>query len=110
MTSCEPLRGRAYGEDLRWRMIYQREMLGLTYQDIARNLNVDPSTVWRRVKQFREEGSATAKKSEGRCKMSELEQFATLESVLQNPSIYLREIQQHVESIFFHKLVHQRDK
>jgi len=55
MSSCEPLRGLAYGEDLRWRMIYQRELLGFTYKDIAKNLNVDASTMWRRVKQFQEE-------------------------------------------------------
>ncbi len=41
--SGEPLRGRAYGDDLRWHMIYRREMLGLTYQEVAKNLNVDSS-------------------------------------------------------------------
>ena len=97
--SCEPLRGHAYGEDLRWRMIYQREMLGFTYKDIAKNLNVDASTVCRRVKQFQEETSVAAKKNEGDHKMTDLEQFAILEAVLKNPGIYLCEIQRHVETI-----------
>ena len=44
MTSLEPLRGKGYHEDLKWRMVYQREMLGLIYQQIASNLNVHTST------------------------------------------------------------------
>ena len=44
MTSLEPLRGKAYHEDLKWRMVYQLEMLGLSYQQIASNLNVHTST------------------------------------------------------------------
>ena len=55
----------AYHEDLKWRMIYQRKMLGLTYQQIAVNLCVDSSTVWRAVKQFDDEGTVAAKKNKG---------------------------------------------
>ena len=40
--SCEPHRGRAYDADLKWRMVYQREMLGLTYEEIATNLWILP--------------------------------------------------------------------
>jgi len=97
MSSCEPLRGHTYGEDLRWRMIYQREMLSFTY-NIAKNLNVDASNLWRRVKQFQEEASIAAK-NEGNYKMTDLEQFAILKAVLKNPGIYLHEIQRHVETI-----------
>ena len=99
MASCEPLRGRAYDEDIRWRMIYQREMLGLTFQEVANNLNVDTSTVWRVVKQFREQGSVSAKKNTGISKLSDIEQFAILECVLQNPAVYLREIQRYVGNV-----------
>ena len=38
-------RTQAYDEELRWRMVYQRYALELTYREIATNLNVDPSTV-----------------------------------------------------------------
>ncbi len=41
-TSCEPSRTSAYS---RWRMVWQREALRLTYSSIARNLGVDESTV-----------------------------------------------------------------
>ena len=62
-------------------------------------MNVDASTVCRRVKQFQEEASVAAKKNEGNHKMTDLEQFDMLEAVLKNPGIYLCEIQRHVETI-----------
>ena len=55
--SCETKQSSAYGDDLRWRMVWQREVLGHGYQIIAQNLNVDASTVWRTVKLFRDSGS-----------------------------------------------------
>ena len=59
--SCEPTRKTAYSEDLRWRMVWQREVLGLTLERVASNLNVDVSTVHRTVKKFRESGSVSKK-------------------------------------------------
>lgn len=99
MASCEPLRGRAYDENIRWRMIYQREMLGLTFQEVASNLNVNTSTVWRVVKQFQEQGPVSAKQNAGNSILTDLEQFTILECVLRNPSVYLREIQRYVENV-----------
>ena len=97
MTSLEPLRGKAYHEDLRWRMVYQREMLGLSYQQIASNLNVHTSTVWRTVKRFEEEGRIDKRKNEGPRKLTESEEFAIMEIVLEKPSVYLREIVRHIQ-------------
>ena len=88
MTS-EPLRSRAYHEDLKWRMIYQRKMRGLTYQQIAVNLCVDTSTVWRAVKQF-DKGTVAAKKNKGYHKLSDYEEFAILEALVERPSMYLK--------------------
>ena len=97
MTSLEPLRGKAYHEDLKWRMVYQREMLELSYQQIASNLNVmHTSTVWRTVKRFDEEGSIDERKNEGPRKLTESEEFAIMEIVLEKPSVYLREIVRHI--------------
>ena len=92
MTSLEPLRGKAYHEDLKWRMVCQREMLGLSYQQIASNLNVHTSTVWRTVKRFEEEGRIDKRKNEGPRKLTESEEFAIMEIVLEKPYVYLREI------------------
>ena len=57
----EPHRTKAYSNDLRWRMVWQREVLECSYKDISMNLNVDLSTVWRVVKTFRETGCVNKK-------------------------------------------------
>ena len=41
---------KAYHKDLKWHVLHEREMLGLNYQEIASNLIVHTSTVWRTVK------------------------------------------------------------
>ena len=56
MVSYETKRASAYSADLRWRMIWQREVLGMTNREIAANLEDDTSTVWRTVKLLRETG------------------------------------------------------
>ena len=58
-SSCEPMRTSAYSEDIRWRMVWQREVQGLTLERVAWNLSVDVSTVHRIVKKFEETGSVT---------------------------------------------------
>ena len=40
-TLYEPKRSSAYSEDLRWRMVWQREALGHTYEQISKYLGVD---------------------------------------------------------------------
>ena len=44
MTCSEPSRSTAYSNDIRWRIVWQREALGLSYRVIAENLNIDRST------------------------------------------------------------------
>ena len=98
--SAESLRCSAYDEDLRWRMVYQREALGYTYQRIASNLSVDPSTVWRTVRLFHNTGSVSKKrynKDNLPRKINDSILFVILQVVLETPGIFLREIQAHVE-------------
>ena len=96
-TTAESHRCRAYDEDLRWRMVYQREALQYTYQEIASNLNVDVSTAWRTVQLFRNTGSVTKKKYNKDTlphrKINESVLFVILQIVLERPGVYLREIQ-----------------
>ena len=61
-TSCESKRSSTYSEDLRWHMVYQREGMGLSYTEVAKNLNVDQSMVKRVVKLFNDTGNVTKKK------------------------------------------------
>ena len=98
-TSCESKRSSAYSEDLRWRMVYQKEGMGLSYSVVAKNLNVDQSTVKRVVKLFTNTGSVTKKsydKSSLPRKITKAVQFCILQLVLQYPGIKLREIKSEV--------------
>ena len=58
MTSAEPSRKAA---DLRWRMIWQRIGMELSYQSIAANLNVALGTVYHTNRLFMETGDVIAK-------------------------------------------------
>ena len=98
-TSCESKRSSAYSEDLRWRIVYQREGLGLSYERIAANLSIDPSTVRRTIKLFNDTGSVSKKKYDKSGltrKLTDVVQFFILQLVLQRPGILLREIKAEV--------------
>ena len=99
MATCEPKRCSAYSEDLRWRMVWQREVLDLKYEEIAKNLNVDASTVCRTVQLFHETGFVTKREYPKEClprKLTEPVQLYILHLVLSKPGIYLHELQKQV--------------
>ena len=48
MTSCEPHQSSAYSEDMRWRMVWQSQALGLSLEAVAQDL-IDIWTVKRIV-------------------------------------------------------------
>jgi len=93
VCSFEHSRSKSYSADIRWRMVYQRLMNGLTYEQIAVNLNLDPSTVWRTVRKFEEDGTVEARKHEGEKTLTVYDELLIVQSVLDNPSIYLHELQ-----------------
>ena len=78
MTSCEPKRTKAYSEDLRWRMVWQREGLHYTYEDIGSNLGVNKSTVIRTVSLFRTTGMVSKRMYSKRRAARELTTLAQL--------------------------------
>ena len=55
--SCEPGRRSHYSGDLLWRIIWQREGLGLSLREILENLSVDVSTASRIIALFHSSGS-----------------------------------------------------
>ena len=59
--ACEPARKSAYSNDLRWRMVWQREVLGYKLKRVASNLCVDMSTVHRITQQFKTTGTVDKK-------------------------------------------------
>ena len=52
MASCEPGRTKAYDDELRWRIVYQCYAMDLNYREIANNVSIDTSTVYRVVQRF----------------------------------------------------------
>uniref|UniRef100_A0A1X7V458 Paired domain-containing protein n=1 Tax=Amphimedon queenslandica TaxID=400682 RepID=A0A1X7V458_AMPQE len=103
-TSSEPARTAAYSNDLRWKMVYQKEGLSVPYSSIASNLCVDISTVIRVVKRFRETGAVTKKPYPTEIlnkKLTQVLQFFILDLVLTNPGIYLHEIQLKIQEEFY---------
>ena len=56
--SAEPGRKRAYSTDIRLWIVHQRTGMGLTFYEIARNLNIAISTAHRIFKQFETSGDS----------------------------------------------------
>lgn len=98
-TSCETKRCRAYSDDIRWRIVYQSEGLGLTYRQVAANLCVDVSTVSRVVRIFEQTGCVSKKvydSSNLPRKLTEPVKLIILQVVLQRVGITLAEIRKEV--------------
>ena len=94
-TSYEPCRTSAYSEDLKWRIVWQREVLGLKCKDVAVNLGVDSATVSRTVARFRETGGVKKKdhpSTRAYRKLTTVLEFTIIHLVLKRPGIYLHEI------------------
>ena len=92
--STEPCRTSPYSIDLRWKMVYQREIQGLTCREVAKNLNVDPSTVSRVVSRFGDTPNVEVMARKGApTKMTALDEFVIMENILERPSTYLHELQ-----------------
>lgn len=100
MSSINPSKSNAYSEDLRWRMVWQREGLGLTFKTVGQNLGVDQSTVSRVVSLFKATGSVQKRPYPNDArpskKLSKPVQLTILHTVLQCPGIYLNELQREV--------------
>ena len=98
--SINPDRTAPYSEDLRWRIIWQREGLGMGVVNVAANLGVDPSTVSRIVQLFRGIGDVCKrpypKNARPDKKLSSPVQLTILHAVLRHPKMYLDEIQKEV--------------
>ena len=101
MTSCEPQHCSAYAEDLRWRVVWQIEGLQCTQEQVARNLNIDQSTVSRIIQLFHTTGNVykKIKSADSAFKMlTSPAQLFILTCVIEKPGIYLWEIQEELQN------------
>ena len=98
--SMETRRTSPYSDDLRWRMIWQKEALGLSSSEVATRLGVDPTTVRRIIRKFKRTGNVGKEKYPVRLhplrKLSLPIQFCIADLVLQRPGIYINELQHHI--------------
>ena len=101
-ASCESKRSSAYSDDLRWRIVWQREALQFTISQIAVNLCVSESTVRRTIQRFETSGEvAKSEYPSEACsrKITEPVQFYIMNLVLEKPGIYLSEITSELETV-----------
>lgn len=98
--SYEQARTKAYSEDLRWRIIYQRLALGYSLQRVAENLGVGVATVHRIETLFVNTGSVDKRKYPDRPgihKLTESDELLVLGLTLDRPETYLHEIQRELQ-------------
>ena len=101
--SCEPSRKSPYHQDIRWRMVWQRKVLGLKLSEVAKNLCVDTSTVCRIIAKFDATGDVVKKKYscyDRNTKLSKPIQLVILQFVVNKPDVYLCEIQEELRFAF----------
>lgn len=101
--SAEPGRKKAYSIDLRWRVVWQRLSMDLTYKEIAKNLSIAPSTAHSIFKLFEITGFVDPKTNTGyrreQHKLSDHQELIVIGMVLDCPSVYLNEICQRVKDL-----------
>ena len=83
-------------------MVWQREALGHTYDQIASNLGVDKSTVQRTVQLFLNSGNVCKRpypKERAFRKLTLPAQLFVLNLVVGNPAMYLDEVQKQLKTV-----------
>ena len=105
--SAEPGRKRAYGKDLRWRIVYQRLALNLNFFQIAKNLNISVSTAHRIYHHFEQTGDVSASSAchkkryeTGLRKLHHEEELFVIGAVFASPATYIYELCQEIKAIF----------
>ena len=97
--SAEPGRKAPYSADLRWRMVWQRFGLELTYKEIAKRLNVAISTVYGTCNRFEDTGNVdpTIQPARLHCrKLDDSHGQLVLSIIMEYPSVYLHELCKYI--------------
>lgn len=98
--SLEPARTKPYSSDIAWRVVWQRIGMGMSFREIASRLQIGVGTAHRLYKRFEESGEVSPKKRGSRPesrKLDDLHELYVLGLVLENPSLYLRELCQKIK-------------
>lgn len=96
----EPGRTKAYHEDLRWRIVWQRITKNKTIRDISADLCVANSTIWRILDRFERTGRVTPNAATSRDHaLHEHDEMLLIQMVCENPSVHLHEVQRKLHEV-----------
>ena len=93
--SAEPGRKSPYSSDLRWRIVWQRMVLELTFEEISTRLNIAQSTARRIYKLFEATGNVSPKQIKVKPYLRSLDhdlELFIIGVILERPSIYVTEL------------------
>ncbi len=90
--SCQPTRTKAYNDDLRWRIVWQSEAIGLTQIKIAQNLCIDQSRILNLFHSTAAVSKMVYPREKAFRKLTYPAQLLVLQLVMSKPGIYLMEI------------------
>ena len=95
--SAEPSRRIPYSVDIRWRVVWQRIAMNLTFQQISTRLNIDPSTAYRVYNLFKITGDVQPKLQKGVIRPEAQKLNNSLELfivglIIEQPGSYLSEV------------------
>ena len=96
--SAEPGRKAPYSSDLRWRVVWQRIGMELTFREIANNLSLSLGTVHNHFKRFQLTGEVTPTvcNRDSTRMLSEHDELIIVGLLLDDPSMYLSEVCQKI--------------
>ena len=97
--SAKQGRKAPYSADMRWRMVWQRFGMELTYTKISERLNVAVSTVHSTCKKFENTGDVQSSKQPLRPqshKLDENHERLLLAILIETPTLYLHEMCKHI--------------
>ena len=100
--SAEPGRKSAYSHYLRWRVVWQRIAMELTFRAIAANLNISLGTVYNVCQLFETTGEVDPKPIPKREELRKLDghhELYIIGLVMENPALQLSEICSMIEEI-----------
>ena len=92
----------SFSVDLRWRVVWLHQSNNRSPARIAQILSVSERTVWRYLSLFKRTGDVQPQKRRNgpRMLMGDFEQVTLLRLILENPGIYLQELQDKLLRIF----------
>ena len=102
IMSAEPTRTAPYANDLRWRVIWQRIALDLSFRSISKNLNIAVGTAYNIFDRFRTTGEVDPKPATTRDTLRKLDchhRLYVIGLVMASPDVHLKEIIDKVHEI-----------